>query len=359
MDQLNVLCKEKAGLKDADICKISELSRQLETIAELTNADVFLDCPVSSNEAVVVAHAAPKMGGTYSQSPVGQAATADNEPAVFAALKTGMTVCDLKAVTQEGVSVRQNATPIYSDGGKVIAVLVREKDITDEILHEQKFEELAREYEKASDPALRREALSGESQVIIKEMHHRVKNNLQLVASILNLQARSLQDPATKQIFLENVERVKSMAAIHELLNYNDPHSGKIGALQLVDRLVSSYKLMINGPRDIEISAVGDDIELEMDTATSVAMVVTELVTNSIRHGFENCEKGSITIAISEGIRYHTITVGDNGRGFDAAKIPANSLGYSIIRATVEDKLGGKLRINSDSHGTKVSFDFQ
>ena len=185
------------------------------------------------------------------------------------------------------------------------------------------------------------------------------KNNLQLVASILNLQARKQTDDSVKRLLLENVDRIQSMAAIHELLNNSNNVLESISSRVLLNRLSTDLSLLIPAEKKITIECSGDDIVLGADTASSVAMVVNELVLNALKHAFVGRDEGKINLAVSSGIMYHTITVSDDGVGFDPSEIAPDSLGYSIIKATVESKLNGKLRISSGPLGTKVSFDFK
>ena len=105
---------------------------------------------------------------------------------------------DIKAVTQEDRTVRQDVVQIFSHEGRCIGALIREKDISAVLLQEKKYRTLARNYEK-EDISLRASDISHREDIAMREIHHRVKNNLQLVASFLNLQARRCKDSYTKK----------------------------------------------------------------------------------------------------------------------------------------------------------------
>ncbi len=357
MSGLNRYC---AGLplSGADLERIAQVEAQLPLIAEVTNADAFIDVRVDDERAMVVAQARPSRGTSVYEGDIrGAYAYREDEPAVFHAFRAGVPVCALKARTQEGRTVRQNAAPVFGDGGAVIAVLIREKDVSDDLQQQKKYEELARSYERRHDPIEHPES-TGVNE--LREMHHRVKNDLQLVASILRLEARNAPQPEAKEILEENVGRVLSIAAIHDILSYHPDaeHSTGVGSRSLLGKLCEQLSELVPPGRDVTVRTDGDDVLLEAETATPVAMAVTELVTNAILHAFP-LRGGTVTVSTLRGTMFHTVTVQDDGVGFAAPPREREGLGLSIVRATVRDKLGGVLRISSDSRGTKASFDFK
>ena len=122
---------------------------------------------------------------------VGKPALRRDEPADFHAFASGAPVSDLRAVTQEGRAVLQNTAPVQGPAGRITAVLIRELDVSEDIQRERKYQALARSHED-SGPL----SSPGEGNVLaVREVHHRVKNNLQLVASILRMQSRQCEDP--------------------------------------------------------------------------------------------------------------------------------------------------------------------
>jgi two-component sensor histidine kinase len=102
----------------------------------------------------------------------------------------------------------------------------------------------------------------------------------------------------------------------------------------------------------------GDDFEVESDIATSVALVINELLQNSLKYAFTNRESGAVRITVSKGTLYSRIKISDNGCGFDVKDIKQEGLGLKIVRSLVEDKLNGNLKIESNKQGTIVTFDF-
>jgi len=361
---LRELCWTHTALSDEDVAQLEAVEASIQYTADLTGSDVFIDCLDRAGEtAIVVAHARPSGGGVssaYHRTVLGQAALREKEPAVYHAFGTGMVVRDLKAVTQEDRAVRQDAVPIRGGGGGVIGVLIREKDISRTVTREKKYQELARERESRTDSmlGLAPPALGDSHAVALKEIHHRVKNNLQLVASILNIQARKTADPQMKRAFRENTGRVLSIAAIHDILTSTD-HGDLVELRPLLEKIRRNLQSMMPQGQEIVISIRGDDIAVTSDKVTSIALVVNELLTNAIEHGYEGRDKGKVTVTLLRGYETSTITVEDDGRGFTPAEKRENSLGLDIISLTVRDKLGGELQLQSGPDGTKAMFAFR
>lgn len=357
---LRELCWAHTALTDDEVSALEQVAATMQYTADLTGADLFIDCLNREGEtAIVVAHARPRgVMSAYDRPVLGQAALREKEPAVYHAFRTGMVVRDLKAVTQEDKTVRQDAAPIRDAGGRVIGVLIREKDISSTVTREKKFRELARERESRADSLLGLSPAGDSHAVAMKEIHHRVKNNLQLVASILNIQARKASDPQMKRAFRENTSRVLSIAAIHDILTTGE-NGDRVELLPLLEKLRRNLQSMLPRGRELTISVRGDGMSVSSDKATSIALVVNELLTNALEHGFEGRQKGSVTVTLLRGRETSAITVEDDGRGFSPKEKREESLGLEIISLIVRDKLGGELQIQSGPEGTKAMFDFR
>lgn len=355
---LRTLCRQRTSLQDAEISQIEELADKLQYIADLTGCDVFIDCmDKDSQYAFVLAEAKPRGGFSLYQKPVlGQIALPENEPAVYSAFRSGMTIRDLKAITQENRSVKQNVTPVKSTAGKVIGALVREKDVSRSLLDEKKLTQLSKEKEGRSSPILRQEFDA--NLVTMQEIHHRIKNNLQMVASILSLQARKSENADMRRAFKENIGRVLSIAAIHDILTNNEADE-VIDVKLLIEKIRRNLQSIVENGRSIAIVVRGDDLYVDADKGTAIALAVNELMINALEHGFDGRDTGNIFVSICEGNQYSTIEVQDDGTGFDLSKKSKQSLGLDLVSLTVREKLKGTFSIDSSLDGTKALFDFK
>lgn len=359
MMELKKICKEKTTLSEEDIQILQEVAVQLPLIAELTAGDVFIDCPTPGGLAVVIAQAKPvSVKSSYQKRIVGEFATPEMEPAVFHALQKAVPIRDIKATTQEQQSFRQDVSPIYGSNGSCIAVLICEKDVRHKLLNEKKLDELSRVYAN-SDPTIRISHPIDSQEIAVREIHHRIKNNLQMVASILNLQSRQCSDPNAKKIFSENVARVLSIASIHDILTQNNDAFGEINSIVLLEKLKQNLQLFVPEGKEINICVIGDSVKIDVEKADAISLVVNELIVNALKYAFTSREQGMVCVSFCAGMMFHTITVEDDGIGFDVTKVQKGSLGLRLVDATVRDRLHGHLSIRSNEKGSKISFDFR
>ena len=191
----------------------------------------------------------------------------------------------------------------------------------------------------------------------IREIHHRVKNNLQTVAALLRLQARRINVPEGRLALEEAVRRVGSIAIVHETLSQNFDES--VDFDEVADRLrlmvaeVSSQGTQVTSSRD------GTFGKLPAETATPLAMVLTEVLQNALEHGFGD-DPGTIVVTVRRLVGRLHITIDDDGVGLPDGFDPdgSTSLGLSIVRTLVESELDGMLEMGANpGGGTRVSVD--
>jgi two-component sensor histidine kinase len=194
--------------------------------------------------------------------------------------------------------------------------------------------------------------------VAMREIHHRVKNNLQTVASLLRIQGRQTGCMETKRNLNENVNRVLAIAAIHELLSMEMRAHVKL--FEVIEIVCTNIQRCFANSDNIQVDMEENQpVYLDSDRAVAVALVVNELMLNCYKYAFEDQDQGKIAINLILEDGYAKLTVSDDGKGFAVHEVSQNSLGLSIVRSYVKDKLKGRLEIKSDSCGTTVTFTFK
>ena len=190
----------------------------------------------------------------------------------------------------------------------------------------------------------------------IREIHHRVKNNLQTVAALLRLQARRTNNAEGREALIESVRRVSSIALVHDVLSMSVDE--EVNLDEVVDRIVPIMNDVASVDTPIRIVRVGDLGVLDADRATALVMVVTELVQNAIEHAYdETTPQGCVTIRSERSSRWLDVVVHDDGRGlpegFSLEK--SDRLGLQIVRTLVAAELDGSLGMHeSPTGGTDV-----
>jgi PAS domain S-box-containing protein len=186
-------------------------------------------------------------------------------------------------------------------------------------------------------------AALAEKEVLIKEIHHRVKNNLQVISSLLNLQVLRLHDEKTREILKESQNRIRSMALVHEKL-YQSDDLGRIDMAsyirELTSHLLHTYR---TSPALVEATIEVERVFLNLTTAIPLGLLLNELVTNAMKHAFPGGRKGRIRVALGmEKDGSCTFLFRDNGVGFSDTSSQEVSLGLTLIDLLAK-QLGGTL----------------
>lgn len=198
-----------------------------------------------------------------------------------------------------------------------------------------------------------------EKDILLQEVHHRVKNNLQIICSLLDLQSQKLNDEKTLEVFQESYNRIKSMAIIHEKL-YQSTSLEKINFAEYIETLTNhlllSYKV---NPELIKTHVDIETIYLNIDTAIPCGLIINELLSNSLKHAFPNQTKGLIKLDFkSHKDQKFILTVKDNGVGFpkDFNLEKKATLGLKLIKVLTQ-QLEGEIELNQDQ-GTEFKINF-
>lgn len=200
-----------------------------------------------------------------------------------------------------------------------------------------------------------------EREVLVREVHHRVKNNLQLVSSLLNMQGRQVKDRQVRQALQECQGRVETIALIHQRL-YQSSDLAQVQFAQYARKLAASvFRASCVSPAAIALEIdVADDVSLSVERAIPCGLILNELLTNALKHAFPGGRTGVIRVDIrrTSPDRLHVV-VADNGVGLAESIRPqdAGSLGLQLV-ATLAEQLDGELRIERDD-GTAFHLEFE
>lgn len=201
--------------------------------------------------------------------------------------------------------------------------------------------------------ALIKKTLS-EKEILLKEIHHRVKNNLQVVSSLLSLQSRFIQDEQALSAITEGKNRVRSMALIHQNL-YQENNLTGVAVQPYFEKLIRSLFDSYNIDRErIKLELEVDELTLAVDTVIPVGLITNELVSNALKHAFPEGRKGLLSVRVKEVGQQLVLEVSDNGIGIIDEEIikDSNTFGYRIINA-FKEKLEADLKIDHE-HGTRI-----
>lgn len=457
--------KALTSLSNEGYSKIINLANQLQIIADLNKAHVFIDCESHNcDEVIVIAEAIPKnTKRLYQKSVIGQCVYEKFEPAVFEVLK-GKDFSQYRAVTQEGKVVEQSVTPILLDE-TIIGTLIMEKDISSKVMKEKQLKSLTQAastlsnvvssskdneifvpdmieeslFDLDKDLNIRYFNLTGEKIVreingticetglnilklfpaiedmltdgrvitieekviqnyhfqikciqlfeegvmtghlilmkditdlkqkerelitksaAISEIHHRVKNNLQTVASILRLQMRRGLPEGSEIYFQESLNRIMSIASVYEVI-LDESSTDLVNIEKLIKKIGNMIVYNESSEKVININYESEgQIHLLSNIAVSLALIANELITNSLKHAFKNQTQGTINVNLRYDLlnQSHILEVQDTGMT-DSEFV--HSFGLKIVKTISENDLEGTFDINRNSIGTIARVQFQ
>jgi len=232
--------------------------------------------------------------------------------------RNGHVTFEMDYLTRDGriISFEMNAHQFTLEGKTVLMTIGRDVSARKRVEHDLR-------------------QLIEEKDVLLKEVHHRVKNNLQVITSLIDLQSLSVSDPVTRKHFRECQDRIRSMALVHENL-YQSKNFSTIKSNVYIRMLVDQLVCSCSPSPGISVRYDLDDIDLDLDTAIPCGFVINELVTNALKHAFTGRDSGTIHISLKRTPeRMLTLIVGDDGSGFPEHLDfkETESLGLQIVTA--------------------------
>jgi PAS domain S-box-containing protein len=233
-------------------------------------------------------------------------------------------------------------TPVKDENGDIVSILGIFWDITEQ---RQAAEKLKTSLE--------------EKEVLLKEIHHRVKNNMQIISSLLRLQAANIKDEKIQEVFNEVHSRIRSMSLLYEML-YQSKDLARVDFAEYIKRLTSHLISMHKAKMTAPSLRLGvSDVHLDIKRAIPCGLIITELISNSLKHAFPNGKKGEIVVEMhpNKGEKYKLV-VSDNGVGFPEGLDfrQTKSLGMRLVVDLV-NQLNGTIELRREK-GTEFSIEF-
>ena len=261
-------------------------------------------------------------------------------------LRTSKTrqACELHLVGNDGAAfwVRMDSLAVPDTEGKGEKIRTTITDLTQSKLNERLQQSLR------------------EKEVLLKEVHHRVKNNMQVISSLLNLQASRIQEPTLKAAFRDSQTRVRAMAMIHETL-YRSEALSEINLRPYIQKLAHDlFQTYNTSPARVRLKAEVEDVSLDIDQAIPCGLVLNELISNSLKYAFPDNRKGEISLEVHvDGKGDVVLSFGDNGVGFpeDFDIQKTKTLGLSLAVSLMEKQIGGKMVVDRNN-GLHYTFTF-
>lgn len=197
-----------------------------------------------------------------------------------------------------------------------------------------------------------------EKELLVKEIHHRVKNNFQIVSSLLELQTKGIEDEKALELATEGKNRVKSMALIHQKLYQNE--QGLINFDEYINQLVKELSMIYNLNQDVKTQINSKGIKFDVDTAIPLGLIINEIITNSYKYAFNKTKENNLSVSITkEKENNYKLVIQDDGPGlskdFDIKK--TKSLGLRLVNRLVK-QLHGKLK-QTNTIGAKFEIYFK
>ncbi|MBF0119638.1 MAG: PAS domain S-box protein [Desulfobacterales bacterium] len=205
------------------------------------------------------------------------------------------------------------------------------------------------------------EASLKEKEILLRELQHRVKNNMQLIMSLLNYQARKIKNTELKEMFNDTLSRIRSMSLIHDIL-YTNKALATINLGAYIRLLINHIKQLYSGRNpNIKILVDSEEVPISIDHAIPCGLIINELVTNSVKYAFPEKQEGVIAVIVKQ-LNNQTVNISiyDDGIGFkhnDSKDLSTSGIGLDIVKNLTEKQLGGYLEFDS-TKGTSCNIQF-
>ncbi len=246
------------------------------------------------------------------------------------------------------IQTQKRTNTFYLVGGSILLVL-----LTALFLQYKKQRSLTSQL-KSQNTIISKQNL--EKETLLKEIHHRVKNNLQVISSLLNLQSRHLDDQSAKEAVKESRSRIKSMSLIHQRL-YSDNNLATIDMAEYLKELTEFLFATFKPGSKVIKKIKSENIKFDIDLAIPLGLIVNELISNSLKHAFSEDGGGNVDLDLTAvGNDRYQLVVSDNGKGLPNDRTNFNSMGMKLVEILVE-QIHAEMIISSQK-GTSFTISF-
>lgn len=243
-----------------------------------------------------------------------------------------------KLIRRDGTEyhIADSAAPILFNK-QIAGVVLIFRDVTSEYEKRKQMEEYEHQLEYSLE----------EKETLLKEIHHRVKNNMHIIMSLLSLQASYIDDDRITGLFEESSNRIRSMAMVHEKLYQNE----NLNYINVNEYIIDLAKIVIDSytdDNDVELETNIEELFLEIDLLIPCGLIINELLTNSIKHGMKNQEYKKIIITLTSHNKHITLTIKDNGSGEPDNIYNNKGLGMLLVTNLVQ-QIHGNFTVKQDN----------
>ena len=198
------------------------------------------------------------------------------------------------------------------------------------------------------------QVLHDQKDLLLREIHHRVKNNLQMVSSLLSLQSEFIEDEAALDAIEMGRQRVRSMAIIHQKMYLDDDVTPAVNARGYLEQLVSELMATLNvGGLDLVLEKRLEDIEVDIDRLIPLGLIANEVITNAMKHAFRARSSGKLIVEFRRAGQHLLLRIADDGSGMDPDRIRGSENFGSMLIQTFAEQLDGTLTVSGE-RGTEV-----
>lgn len=243
-------------------------------------------------------------------------------------------------------------SPVSNEDGQIRYFFASQIDATERKEHEFRAANLQQELERlVRSRTIELEEALATSKMLLHEVDHRVKNNLQMIGAMLMLQSMSIPDQRIKDTLGEMLERVEAMGLVHKRLYQSE----SITDFDIGDfaREIASNLVAASGRQDIDLSLDIDSVTVKADEAASIALVINETITNALKHAFPFDRPGNLRVSVKPAETYCEIAIEDNGVGIKQPTGPKSGFGQTLIETLIK-QLRADIEWLPASPGTRV-----